>query len=90
MMADRVRYACDGYRSVIRDRNDHDDFNAAEHFAEIAARRAYGRSAVVGPIRCDSWTQDGSATTYEAFIGRRGYGCINGHNIWLTVCVEHI
>jgi hypothetical protein len=65
--------------------------NPARSAAEILARRIYGKRGVVGTLRLDSWTADGSSHTYEAFLGvgptqaarRRGANGITGRNVWI-------
>ena len=56
----------------------------AEYAAGVVARREYGRAAYVRTCRLDSWAQDGSSATYEAFIGvSDGSGGTVGRNIWV-------
>lgn len=70
-----------------------EDKNPAATAAGFLARREYGRRGTVGALRLDSWAEDGSSHTYEAFIGaaptaaerRRGENGICGHNIWIYV-----
>ena len=65
--------------------------NMARAAADILARREFGRRGTVVAIRLDSWSEDGKAHTYEAFIGRlptaseaRKYGDgVTGHNVWI-------
>ena len=65
--------------------------NMARDAAGILARREFGRRGTVVAIRLDSWSEDGKAHTYEAFIGRaptaseaRKYGNgVTGRNIWI-------
>jgi hypothetical protein len=60
--------------------------SASDIAAKVLARRFYGKSGAVGAIRCDSWREDGSAYSYEAFIGRGSKsGGINGHNVRFTI-----
>lgn len=62
--------------------------DAAGEFAERMARRL-GKRGCVGALRADSWRENGSAFTYEAFIGRQQPdGMISGHSEWFTVTVE--
>ena len=70
-----------------------DDPHRAATAARILARRMYGARGTVRALRLDSWAQDGSSYTYEAFIGRaptaaerrRGVNGITGRNVWLYV-----
>jgi hypothetical protein len=60
--------------------------DAARVMAGREARRIYGRSGFCHHVRRDCARADGSAVTFEAFIGVpwQGSGC-SGKNIWLTV-----
>ena len=79
----KIRYSCEGFRSVIKDIDE--DFNAVAHFAAIAARRDYGRRGTVETIRLDSWCRQ--CARYEAFIGAydRETRSTTGRNIWLMI-----
>lgn len=81
------KWECDGFRTVI---NPEEPFDAGEHFASVAARREFGRNGTVGALRLDSWTTDGSCTTYTAFIGRydKRDRCLTGRNITFTVVFD--
>lgn len=65
--------------------------NMARAAADILARREFGKRGTVVMLRLDSWSEDGKAHTYEAFIGRqptasevRKYGNgVTGHNVWI-------
>lgn len=63
--------------------------DAAFIFATREARGEYGRRGFCHHVRRDSWREDGSTVTFEAFIGVPWdcTGC-QGHNIWLTVGVH--
>jgi hypothetical protein len=68
-----------------------DDNDPAHTAAAILARRMYGARGTVATLRLDSWAKDGSAHTYEAFIGRsptaaerrRGANGVTGRNVWI-------
>lgn len=84
----KLKFMCDGCRSVIRDGED--DFDAGEYFAGIMARREYGRRGHVGPCRLDSWTEDGLCCEYDAFIGVYDGNCMVGRNVRFSVITERI
>ena len=77
-----TKWKCDGFRSVV---NPEGSFDPGKHFAEVAARRYYGRKGEVGALKLDSRTEDGRFSYYSAFIGRWNNGCMNGHNIMFIV-----
>ncbi len=68
-----------------------DSESPARDAANILARRMYGKRGTVVTLRLDSWSEDGKAHTWEAFIGReptaserRKYGPgVTGHNVWI-------
>lgn len=78
-----------GEGGPVRVRTDEPD--QAATVAGILARRMYGARGTVGALRLDSWAQDGSSHTYEAFIGRsptqaerrRGETGVTGRNVWI-------
>ena len=80
----RTDFFCSsGFRPVTAD----DERAAAETFASRQARREYGKSGYVYLLRLDSWSENGSCTTYDAFIGHKAQGenATVGHNISITV-----
>ena len=63
--------------------------DAAKVFAQRAARKSYGRNAVVGTLNANSYSQDCSLIEYSAFIGRKsGRNEVTGHNTRFTVCLS--
>ena len=57
----------------------------AEYAAGVIARRIFGRGGYCRTLHCDSWAEDGSSYTYEAFVGYSfGNGC-TGRNIRIYV-----
>lgn len=79
------KYFCDGFRAVDAESN----ADAAGIFADRLARKHYGRRGDVRTLRKDSWTQDSSRITYQAFVGRTNrQGVTAGHNVFLTVVRE--
>lgn len=87
----KIKYTCKGYRPIVMD-TECEDINPARVFAERMARREYGRRGQVGALRLDSYTQDGTCSAYEAFIGAPasdGNGIV-GHNVWLCVTCEKV
>lgn len=60
-----MKFTCDGFKSV----NAESMGEAANIFANRAARREYGRSASCLECVEDERAQDGSCAEYEAFIG---------------------
>lgn len=71
-----------GVGGVVRVPRDADA--KAEYAARVLARRQFGRRGVVATLRLDSHATDGSAHTYEAFIGRRNLdGSVSGRNVWI-------
>lgn len=84
----KLKFMCDGCRSVIRNRDD--GFDAGEYFAGVIARREYGLRGHVGPCRLDSWTEDGRIGEYDAFIGVSNGNGMVGHNVHFTVTTELI
>lgn len=83
----KLKFKCDGCRSVIRDS---EDFDEGLYFAGVIARRLYGRRGHVGPCRLSSWTQDGMCGEYDAFIGFSAVGGMVGKNIRFTVVCERV
>lgn len=76
-------YKCDSCRSIQASSLS----EAARLAAERIARRNYGRRAEVGALRADSYSQDGSSFSYEAFIGRpnRRERSISGGNVRFVI-----
>lgn len=77
-------YSCNGHRSV-RAESLH---AAGEKFARIKAHRL-GTRGRVGACRVDSWARDGSAATFQAYIGRynKQECTLAGKNEWYVVRV---
>jgi hypothetical protein len=75
-------YICEKHRAV-----EADTFSeAAGVFALRKARAKYGSSAQVGALRLDCWSQDGTLSEYEAFIGHStGRNQTTGNNVRFTV-----
>jgi hypothetical protein len=78
-----ITYTSPGFRPCLAERHD----EAAEIFALRAARKQYGRNAVVGALTAGSHSMDNTCAEYSAFIGykTRGQNGICGHNIHLTI-----
>lgn len=77
-------YRCTGFRNLEADHF----WEAAERFADRAARREYGRRGYRRTLRLDNWAENGTSQTFEAFVGvavRGDPGTTSGHNVWLTV-----
>ncbi len=69
---------------VPTDEAKRDGLSIAEYTAGVIARREYGRRGYYRTLRLDSWTEDGSSHTYEAFIGHDdGHGATVGRNVWI-------
>lgn len=76
------KFICEGFRPVFAAT----PREAAEIFAGRLARRRFGKKGVVATLRADSWTEDGTSTTFEAFIARsEGQGQCTGKNEWFHV-----
>lgn len=68
-----------------------DERSAAQAFADRMARAAFGqRRGYCRHVRLDSWREDHTAYTFEAFIGRDAIGgnCTVGRNVWLYVKIR--
>ena len=66
-----------------------DPSDAARVFAGRTARADYGRRGCVGALRLDSWSEDGTFCSYEAFIGSPAVGGgVDGRNIQLHISIE--
>ena len=79
-----AKFIASGFRAVEAD----SAADAAKIFATRAAKKAYGANAYCRSLRLDSWREDRTGHTFEAFIGRnvRGErGACAGHNEWLSV-----
>jgi len=75
-------YTSSGFRNVQAESMK----EAAEIFANRAARRKYGRSAYSRTCTQQSHSQDGSLAEYSAFIGyKTGQHETSGSNIQFTV-----
>jgi len=76
------KYICNGFKSVkVETMNE-----AAEIFANRAAKRKYGRSAYSRTCAQQSYAQDMSFAEYSAFIGyTTGQNETSGSNINFTV-----
>lgn len=81
-MTHEFRFRCNGYRSVLA----YSSREAAEIFANRAAKRIYGSRGYCHHVRNDCHSPDNRNNIYEAYIGVpvRGGGC-SGTNIWLAV-----
>ena len=76
------RYACEGFRAVEADIIG----DAAGIFARRLARKSYGRRGDVRVLARNSWAEDGTRVTYQAFIGITDRNNVTvGHTILLTV-----
>jgi hypothetical protein len=61
---------------------------AAETFATREARKLFGRRGYCRTCTLGSWTQDGTAGEFSAFVGyRTGRNETTGRNVHLTVFV---
>jgi hypothetical protein len=79
-----TRYAMVGFRPVEAE----SPRAAAEVFATREARKLYGRRGYCRTMRLDSWTEDGTSHTFQAFIGRdvKGQpGTTTGREAWLFI-----
>jgi len=76
------KYTCNGFKSVkVETMNE-----AAEIFANRAAKRKYGRSAYCRTCTMGSYAENGSLAEYSAFIGyTTGQNETSGNNINFTV-----
>jgi hypothetical protein len=77
-----TKYICRGFRPVragsIRE--------AAQLFADRAARRQFGRAGYAGTCTMGSYTENGETAEFSAFIGRlTGRRETTGHNYNFTV-----
>ena len=76
------KYTCNGFKSVKAETMN----EAAEIFANRAAKRKYGRSAYCRTCTEQSYAQDMSLAEYSAFIGyTSGQNETSGNNINFTV-----
>lgn len=89
-MPKTVRYLCDGFKPIRRSPAIETIQHAATAFANRIAHREYGRNGYARVVRPDSWSTDGKAHTFEAFIGIDGRqpGETVGRNVWLHVEVR--
>lgn len=81
---DMSTYYTNGHRAVDGSNFDSQS-QIASHFAELKARREFGRRAAVGACRIGSYAQDGSFFEVQAFIGKRRKFDVEGHNVTFTV-----
>lgn len=78
------KFTCNGFKSVTGDISISE---AAEIFANRAARRKYGKSGYARTCTMGSRSEDESTAEFSAFIGyRTGQSETTGHNINFTVC----
>lgn len=74
---------------VPADESERGGLRVSEYAAGALARRMYGPTGHMRTCRLDSWTEDGTGATYQAFIGRPGHGSDRnstvGRNVWLYV-----
>lgn len=76
------KYTCNGFKSVKAETMK----EAAEIFANRAAKRKYGRSAYCRTCTQGAYAQDGRLAEYSAFIGyTTGQNETSGNNINFTV-----
>jgi hypothetical protein len=97
-MTSTTTYTCDGYRAIKAGatiRWNDGDFtvecveDAAKAFATRMARAAFGRKGICHHVRLDSWREDRTSYTFEAFIGYPAEGGgYTGRNEWLFVKVR--
>ena len=52
-----------------------------EYVAWILARREYGKRGVCRSTNLESWTEDGSFQSYQAFIGLPDGNGVTGRNV---------
>jgi hypothetical protein len=79
------QFRCAGLRGIRSD----DGREAAHIFATRLAKKKYGRSAYVRTLNVDSYSQDGSVSNYQAFVGvRTGSHETTGSNIYFTVFTD--
>lgn len=77
-----MKYKCSGHRAIETDTW----HQAAETFALMKARRAYGREAVARVVRIDSYGIDGGFVEVETFIGLSTKpNEVIGRNVMFTV-----
>ncbi len=78
----KMKYTCNGFQSVTAATMN----EAAEIFANRAARRKYGRGAYARTCHPQSHSQDMSLAEFSAFIGyTTGHNETTGNNINFTV-----
>lgn len=78
------KYICSGFNSVKAENMS----EAAEVFANRAAKRKYGRKGYCRTCNMGSHSQDGRMAEYSAFIGyKTGQNQTTGGNINFTVLV---
>jgi len=77
-----TKYTCNGFQSVTAETMS----EAANIFANRAARRKYGKSGYARTCNLGAYAQDGSLAEFSAFIGyTTGRNETTGHNINFTV-----
>jgi hypothetical protein len=77
-----MKFTCNGFQSVTAENMS----EAANIFANRAARRKYGKSGYARTCVQGSYAQDGRLAEYSAFIGyTTGRNETTGHNINFTV-----
>ena len=76
------KYITNGRRPVVAETMS----DAAQIFANRAARDKFGRSGYCRTCVCTSWSQDNTLGEFSAFIGyRTGRNETTGHNVNFTV-----
>lgn len=76
------KYTANGFKSVMAERIT----EAAQVFANRAARREFGRKGYCRTCTQGAYSQDGRLAEYSAFIGyTTGRNETTGHNINFTV-----
>ncbi len=81
-----MKYSCNGFQSVTAETIN----EAAEIFANRAARRTYGRGAYARTCNPQSHSRDMSIAEFSAFIGyTTGHNETTGSNISFTVQTQN-
>jgi hypothetical protein len=80
-----MKYTSDNHRPIISD----DMREAAATFADRKAKAVFGQSGHARTCHQTGYRSDGSAATYNAFIGSydKKTGSTSGHNVTFTVAV---
>lgn len=84
-------YRCNGFKPIRLSAEIRTASEAAHVFAARLAQRRYGKRGEARAIRLNSWNQDGTWASFEAFVGysvKGNPGCTSGRNEWFYVTIS--